>query len=224
MDSPHPFHLALWCLGAFLCGSIPFGLLVVRVLGKGDVRSQGSGNIGATNVSRVAGKGVGILVLLLDAAKGFGPVFAALHGGLPQEAVSVVALMAVAGHMFTPWLTFKGGKGVATAVGAALAFRWIAVMPCLGLFMVMLGLFRYVSLGSILAAALLPFTLGWAQGAFGKDRSSYLHSPPESPWVLVAWSVISLLVILKHRENIGRLWKGTESKLWGPKPMDGFNA
>ncbi len=194
--------LVLWCLGAFLCGSIPFGLLLVKLAGKGDVRAHGSGNIGATNVSRVGGKALGILTLLLDILKGFLPVFLAKRLGLDDTALSLLALAAVLGHMFTPWLKFRGGKGVATALGVALAFKAAMVLPALGVFIVLLLLFRYVSLGSVLAAVALPLILVW-QGA--------------APLVLILWAGLALLVILKHHENIRRLLQGTESPLWGAK-------
>jgi glycerol-3-phosphate acyltransferase PlsY len=180
--------LALGCLGAFLCGSIPFGLLLVKVAGKGDVREHGSGNIGATNVSRVGGKALGILTLLLDIAKGFLPVFVAKQLGWGESVLSLLA--------------FKGGKGVATALGVALAFRAAMVLPALGVFIVLLLVFRYVSLGSVMAALTLPLILAW-KGA------------PAA--VLLLWAGISLIVIVKHQENIRRLWKGTESPLWGAK-------
>ena len=194
--------LALGCLGAFLCGSIPFGLLLVKVAGKGDVREHGSGNIGATNVSRVGGKALGILTLLLDIAKGFLPVFIAKAFGWGESALSLLAICAVLGHVFTPWLRFRGGKGVATALGTALAFRAAMVLPALGVFIVLLLVFRYVSLGSVMAALTLPLILAW-KGA------------PAA--VLVLWAGISLIVIVKHHENIRRLLKGIESPLWGAK-------
>ncbi len=218
MPPPTSLQLALWCLGAFLCGSIPFGLLVVKVLGKGDVRTQGSGNIGATNVSRVAGKGVGMVVLLLDAAKGFAPTWC-FSRIWPESKVGIalVALAAVLGHMFSPWLKFRGGKGVATALGVCLATAWWLPMPGFALFLLALGLTRYVSLGSVLAALSLPFTTWWlVQPATG---GNHLYVLP--------WALLAVLVILKHRENIGRLLRGTEAKLWGSKvssPQDGFNA
>jgi len=194
--------LILACLGAFLCGSIPFGLVLVKLAGKGDVRQHGSGNIGATNVSRVGGKALGIVTLLLDVLKGFLPVFIAKKLGLGESVLSLLALSAVLGHVFTPWLKFKGGKGVATALGVALAFRAGMVLPALGVFIVLLIAFRYVSLGSVLAAVALPVILVW-KGA--------------TPVVLLLWVDISLIVILKHHENIRRLLKGQESPLWGAK-------
>ncbi len=194
--------LALGCLGAFLCGSVPFGLLLVKVAGKGDVREHGSGNIGATNVSRVGGKALGLLTLLLDIAKGFLPVFVAKQLGWGETALSLLALSAVLGHVFTPWLKFQGGKGVATALGVALAFRAGMVLPALGVFIVLLLVFRYVSLGSVLSAVALPLVLAWRGG------------PPP---VLILWAGLSLLVVIKHHENIRRLLKGTESPLWGAK-------
>src|SRR5512135_3546643 len=121
MPSTDPTSLFLGCLAAFACGSIPFGLVLVKLAGKGDVRQHGSGNIGATNVSRVGGKGLGMVTLLLDIAKGFLPVFLARQAAFPVDMQAALALCATAGHVFTPWLKFKGGKGVATALGAALA-------------------------------------------------------------------------------------------------------
>lgn len=197
--------LALGCLGAFLCGSIPFGLLLVKLAGKGDVRAHGSGNIGATNVSRVGGKALGILTLLLDILKGFLPVFLAKKAGLGEGALSLMALAAVLGHVFTPWLKFLGGKGVATALGVALAFRASMVVPPLAVFLVLVLVFRYVSLGSVAAAVALPATL-------------LLRGCP--PATILPWTGLALLVIVKHRENIGRLMKGTESPLWGAKKED----
>jgi glycerol-3-phosphate acyltransferase PlsY len=194
--------LVLWCLGAFLCGSIPFGLVLVKLAGKGDVRAHGSGNIGATNVSRVGGKGLGIVTLLLDILKGFLPVFLGKKLGLGESALSMLALWAVLGHVFTPWLKFRGGKGVATALGVALAFRASMVLPALGVFILLLLVFRYVSLGSVMSALALPVVLLW-KGA--------------TPMVLLLWVDISLIVIIKHHENIRRLLKGTESPLWGSK-------
>ncbi len=194
--------LILWCLGAFLCGSIPFGLVLVKLAGKGDVREHGSGNIGATNVSRVGGKALGIVTLLLDILKGFLPVYLAKQFSLGESALSMLALFAVLGHVFTPWLKFQGGKGVATALGVALAFRAAMVLPALGVFIVLVLAFRYVSLGSVMAAMALPFVLLW-KGA--------------TPLVILLWVDISFIVIAKHHENIRRLLKGTESPLWGTK-------
>lgn len=197
--------LALGCLGAFLCGSIPFGLVLVKLAGKGDVREHGSGNIGATNVSRVGGKALGIVTLLLDIAKGFLPVFLGKQLGWSESVLSLLALSAVLGHVFTPWLKFQGGKGVATALGVALAFRAAMVLPALGLFIALVLVFRYVSLGSAMAALALPLILAW-RGA--------------TPVVLILWAGISLIIIAKHHENIRRLLKGTESPLWGAKKED----
>src|SRR5690348_8566112 len=200
---PDPLQVLLWCAGAFLLGSVPFGLLIVRLAGKGDVRAHGSGNIGATNVSRVGGKGLGALTLLLDAAKGFLPVCLAARQDLPVDLCAALALCAVAGHVFTPWLGFKGGKGVATAVGAALAYRWPAVMPSLIVFVLLLAVFRRVSLGSVVGAAILPVAMGWPQetthtGAF-LGLKMELATKSQDPWQAVLfWAILALLVIAKH--------------------------
>ena len=219
MTSADPRSLVLWCLAAFLCGSIPFGLLLVKLAGKGDVRAHGSGNIGATNVSRVGGKGLGIVTLLLDILKGFLPVFLAKQAGLSLDLLSLLALTAVLGHVFTPWLKFQGGKGVATALGVILAVdAQLMVLP-LATFAFALWLTRHVSLGSILAAAMVPvqlilisrFTRTFG-GSFQKDLS-----------FLLPWTALVLLVIWKHRDNIRRLQEGTESKLWGAKKEAGHD-
>ena len=207
-------HLALWSLGAFLAGSVPFGLVLVKLAGKGDVRAHGSGNIGATNVSRVGGKALGIVTLLLDIAKGWLPVWLAAKLGVSFLGISLVALAAVAGHIFTPWLKFKGGKGVATALGAALGILPIAVLPSLGLFLLVLLTTRYVSLGSVLAAVLMPVSMVFF---LGRQPSSILLSGESYLMALAAWGLVFLLVIAKHHENLRRLLNGTESPLWGPK-------
>ena len=222
MESPlsfqfAPYQLVLWCLGAFLGGSIPFGLIVVKLLGRGDVRSKGSGNIGATNVSRVAGKGAGILVLLLDVAKGIVPVVLARRAGIEESFLPWIGFGAVSGHVFSPLLRFKGGKGVATAFGIVLAVQWrLGALP-LAFFVAALWLTRHVSLGSILAALMLPLevVLLTLSGPYGGFRALGEHAP-----YLMAWTSLAVLVIAKHHENIRRLQAGTESKLWGSSPED----
>ena len=220
MTSADPRSLVLWCLAAFLCGSIPFGLLLVKLAGKGDVRAHGSGNIGATNVSRVGGKGLGVVTLLLDILKGFLPVFLAKKAGVSLDLLSLLALAAVLGHVFTPWLKFQGGKGVATALGVILAVDAQLMLVPMGTFIFALWLTRHVSLGSILAAAMLPVQLylisSFARvfgGSLTKDLS-----------FLLPWTALALLVIWKHRDNIRRLQEGTESKLWGAKQEDPHDA
>ncbi len=229
MSSPEPLLLTLGCLGAFLCGSIPFGLLLVRLAGKGDVREHGSGNIGATNVSRVGGKALGIVTLLLDITKGFLPVYLAKSQGWDPAATAGVALAATAGHVFTPWLKFQGGKGVATALGAALAFHWLMVLPSMGVFVVLVALTRYVSLGSIVGSALMPvmlavlpeperiLSMGKAQFAVRIGLGGLLRWPTHDASVLILWSLLAGLVVVKHHENIRRLLTGTENPLWGAK-------
>lgn len=214
---PDPLQVLSWCLGAFLLGSTPFGLLLVKLAGKGDVRAQGSGNIGATNVSRVGGKGLGAVTLVLDAAKGYLPVWLALNHSLPLDVCAALALCAVAGHVFTPWLGFKGGKGVATAVGAALAYRWMAVLPSLGAFILLVALFRRVSLGSVIGAALLPIAMAWPHAIVDKHLGPFhLSLSDRDPWQAVLfWSLLALLVIVKHQANLRRLMTGTEPPLWG---------
>ena len=191
---------------AYLLGSIPFGYLIVKLKEGQDVRSSGSGNIGATNVLRTAGRGSAILTLVLDAAKGYLAVWlaGAISQGSPQ-AVALAAVAAVLGHLFPIFLMFKGGKGVATVLGV---FLYVSAMPILiagGSFLCVVVFFRYVSLGSLVAAVAFPAAyLLWA----------YPRNP--SPWLLCAVLVCSVLVIVRHHENIQRLWAGTERKLGAP--------
>ncbi len=212
MHTPNLNTFLLWCLGAYLAGSIPFGLLLVKLAGKGDVRCQGSGNIGATNVLRTGGKTLGILTLLLDVAKGFAPVWLAKHFGFPAEALSWVALAATAGHIFCPWLKFQGGKGVATALGAILGYHPALALPSLASFALLLGIFRYVSLGSVVAAlVLIPAALGF----FGAWACQPFLMGDLARYGIVAWVLLPMLVVRRHAANLQRLFNGTESKLWG---------
>lgn len=213
MPSAHAPFPVLWCLAAFACGSIPFGLILVKLAGKGDVRAHGSGNIGATNVSRVGGKALGLVTLLLDILKGVLPVLLARRAGLDFQMVSLVALCAVLGHMFTPWLKFNGGKGVATALGVIIATDPSLVVLPMTLFILALWLTRHVSLGSILAAAMVPVQILLVQRAFAMLGGSW----QKDLFALLPWLILAILVIWKHRENIVRLQAGTESKLWGVK-------
>jgi len=187
-----------WCLGAFLAGSIPFGLVLVKLAGKGDVRAHGSGNIGATNVMRAGGKALGIATLLLDALKGFLPVFLARTFGFAPEFLAFVALAAVLGHVFTPWLRFQGGKGVATAIGVLFGLVPVMALATLGVWLAVAYLTRYSSLAAIVAALFVPLGQLLVYGA--------------SPAVL-AISVMSLLLVWRHEANIRKLFAGTESKI-----------
>lgn len=223
MNTERLVSFLLWAVAAFVAGSIPFGLILVRLAGKGDVRQQGSGNIGATNVMRSGGKGLGILTLLLDAAKGYLPVFLAAHYMVPLRTppdmvvLAWIGLAAVVGHMYTPWLKFEGGKGVATALGVCLAYHPMMVVPALGTFVVLVAIFRYVSLGSVAAALVL---IPCALGMFGERFSgipSLAFQFGDMRYLLLAWVLLCGLVVRKHAANLQRLLKGTESKLFAKK-------
>lgn len=213
MHMPSSTTFLLWCLLAYVCGSIPFGLVLMKLAGKGDVRKTGSGNIGATNVLRSGGKALGIGTLALDVLKGFLPVFLAKRAGLPPEMLSWVALIGVIGHIFTPWLKFKGGKGVATALGVALAYHPLMVLPSLGTFIGLVAIFRYISLGSIAAAVVLPLA---ATGLLG-TRFCLQSLTPDPRWLVAGWVILSVLVIRAHAGNIQRLVTGQENKFGSQK-------
>ena len=199
---------------AYLIGSIPFSFLVVKVVAGKDVREHGSQNVGATNVARTAGKGPGIVALLLDIAKGYAVIVLARWivmrpdwpfqpGVLPWQSremwVALAGLIAVLAHMFPVWLRFHGGKGVATAMGAFLALDPKVIAGAILIFAIVLLLSRYVSLASIVSAASVPLFL------------RYLADAPF--WHIVISIGISIAVILKHHSNIARLVQGTERKL-----------
>ncbi len=195
---------------AYVLGSIPFGYLLVRLKGGGDVRETGSGGTGATNVTRRAGKKVGLLTLALDAMKGTLAVVLARwllteDYGIDWWVVTS-ALAAVAGHVFPVWLKFHGGKGVATGAGVFLGLAPLAVLCALPVFLVVVWATRYVSLGSITAAAALPLFV-WLI-----ERWRHAHAASLTP-LLMAAMIGGAFIIFMHRANIGRLVRGTESKL-----------
>jgi len=187
---------------SYLLGSIPFGYLLVRIFTGADVRTSGSGNIGATNVARKSPV-LGLVTLILDAAKGLTAVLLAqtlFDGSDRHQLMAVAALFAVVGHLFPVWLKFRGGKGVATSLGAFVLLTPKSIACMLLLFLILAAAFRYVSLGSVAAATAFPF-LAFATGEY------------QSPRELVIVVIVSLLVIWKHRRNIGRLIAGTEPRL-----------
>ena len=185
---------------AYLLGSIPFGYVLVRTFRNEDIRASGSGNIGANKVVRSGAKGLGIATLLLDLSKGYVAVQIAkfLSPGNFDLAV-VCAVVAILGHVFPVWLGFRGGKGVATALGVFIALVWPASLCILGVFAVVFLLTKYVSLASVLAAASFP--------PFG----FYFVRHP-SPIVIAGFLFIPILVCVKHNANIRRLLAGTESR------------
>jgi len=193
---------------SYLLGSIPFGYLLVHIFRGEDVRQSGSGNIGATNVSRKS-PALGALTLLCDALKGAAAVALASRlsgagmtaGVKPYQAMSLAALLAVLGHMFPVWLKFRGGKGVATGLGSFIVIAPKAVLVAAGIFIAVVVIFRYVSLGSITAVASFPL-LVYAMHEYG-----------DAPIALGIMAASSLLIIAKHHENIRRLVAGTESRL-----------
>ncbi len=180
---------------AYLLGSIPMGLIAVKLCGGVDPRGVGSGNIGATNVGRTSGRKAGVVTLIGDALKGAVPVLLAIYLGADEFVVAEVGLLAILGHMFSVYLGFRGGKGVATACGVFV----VICSPALGLsllvFVVVLLLLNFVSLASMAAALSMPVFL-------------YLNSEPIT---FVALGVIAaILIVYKHSSNIGKLIKGTE--------------
>ena len=208
---------------SFLLGSIPFGYVLVRIFRGQDVRKTGSGNIGATNVARTGSKGLAIATLLLDGLKGYTAValaewipdhvaiatssdthatLAVVDPHLTYLLAALAGLFVILGHMFTPWLGFKGGKGVAAAVGAFAAIAPRAVLVSLALFVLVVAITRYVSLGSMVGAALFPAAAYW------------LNPAMRVPLVMLPVVLASLLILLRHHGNIRRLVAGNENRLW----------
>lgn len=227
--------MQLWLcpLLAFLLGSIPFGLFIARAKGI-DIRQHGSGNIGATNVLRVVGKKHGIICLILDALKGFIPtllaitlirfegqstsftfqglldqgyVFGAADQWKAQTLQVVTGLLSILGHNYSPWVGFKGGKGIATSAGVLIALAPFAVLILILAWVVIFYTSRYVSVASIGAAALLPPTILYGSWRHGKLATGEWNKP-----LFVFSVIIAALAIWKHRANIRRLRDGTEAR------------
>ncbi len=208
-----PLAILAIAAAAYLLGSIPFGYLLVRIFRRQDIRSFGSGNIGATNVIRTGAHGLGAATFALDVLKGCSAVWL---GGLIaavlapdmalRNAQALAALFAVLGHMFTCWLHFRGGKGVATGFGVFLVAAPWAALAAIGVFFLVVAITRYVALGSILGAASFP-VFAW-----------FLVSGARPPFFLAAQFAVAFLIIVKHHSNIRRLIGGTENKLGAHKP------
>ena len=188
--------LILWAAIGYLLGSIPFGLILARVMGLGDLRNIGSGNIGATNVLRTGNKGAAAATLILDAAKGAVAVLLA-RAFAADDAVQVAALAAFLGHCFPVWLGFKGGKGVATFLGIWLAYAWPVGLLCCATWAAAVAIKRMSSIGALMAAS---FSTIWL---FYMDEGR----------AVVLGLVLTLLVFLRHSENIARIKAGTEPKI-----------
>lgn len=205
--------IALIAVLAYLLGSIPTGYLLVRLFKHQDIRSVGSGNIGATNVLRSGGKGLGAATFLLDMLKGSFAVWiggllgAHLLPGMPlRSAQALAALFAVLGHMFPIWLKFRGGKGVATGFGVFLVAAPLAALSAISVFFVILFLSRFVSLASILGAASFPIF------------ACFLVKGERPLFFIAVQCAVALLIIIKHHQNIRRLLSGTERRFGVAKP------
>ena len=188
--------------GAYVLGSIPFGVVLARAHGV-DLRQVGSGNIGATNVARALGRKWAIAVLIGDAAKGFAPVWLGRRLHVPDAQVALAGLAAIVGHMFTVFLRGRGGKGVATATGAFLAMAPLSVAGGILVFLIVILATRFVSLASMLSAASIPL---------------FLHYLARAPfWSVVLAIFIAIAIIAKHHSNIARLTQGTERRMGAPR-------
>lgn len=202
-------QMLLVIVSAYLLGSIPFGYLIVRGKVGDDIRQTGSGGTGATNVSRRAGKAAGIVTLVLDALKGsLAVIIARIVVGPATNVdwlVAAAAIAALVGHVFSVWLGFRGGKGVATGAGVFLILAPIALLCAGVVFLAIVSLTRYVSLGSIVAAVTIPLFV-WLQTVFVEPVADLRP-------LLTAAIAGALLIIFAHRGNIGRLAQGTESQL-----------
>jgi len=216
---PLEFKVWLHSLGiivaAYLLGSIPTGYLLVRFVRKQDIRTLGSGNIGATNVLRSGAKGLGAATFLFDVLKGaMAVVLGARLASVgfppipPHNAEALAALCAVLGHMFPIWLSLKGGKGVATAFGVFLVLVPYAALGALAVFALVFAIFRYVSLASITSALAFPLL-------------AYLIAPWARNYLILSIiGIVSGLVLVKHQQNVQRLMAGTEYRFGSKKPKD----
>jgi glycerol-3-phosphate acyltransferase PlsY len=215
IPAPHLLHSLVVILGiviialvAYLLGSIPFGYILVRVFRRQDIRSVGSGNIGATNVIRSGAKGLGVATFVLDVLKGCAAVWlgawiasALALGMVPRNAEALGVLFAVLGHMFPVWLRFHGGKGVATGFGVFLVAAPWAALSAIGTFFLVIALSRYVAVGSMIGAASFPF-YAW-----------FLVTGDRPAFYLAVQFAVAALILIKHHSNIRRLLEGKEYRL-----------
>ncbi|MCP1439571.1 glycerol-3-phosphate acyltransferase PlsY [Erwinia persicina] len=185
---------------AYLCGSISSAILVCRLFRLPDPRQNGSGNPGATNVLRLGGKAPALLVLLFDILKGMLPVWLAYHFGLSPFWLGLIAIAACLGHIYPIFFQFKGGKGVATAFGAIAPIGWDLTGLMTGTWLLTVLLSGYSSLGAIISALIAPFYVWWFK-----------------PQLTFPVAMLSCLVLLRHHDNIQRLWRGQETKIWKKK-------
>ena len=190
-------QIAAVILGYFI-GSVPFALLLARRWGTPDLRRIGSGNIGATNVLRASGVTAGLLVALLDIGKGAASVGLAERLNGPSGIPALAGLAAIVGHVYPIWLRFRGGKGVATAGGVFAALAPLAMLPALLVFLIAAWLTKYISLGSVLASAVLPVF-------------AYVTGSPAP--IVAAAAAAATLIVFRHRSNLARVWLGTERRL-----------
>jgi acyl phosphate:glycerol-3-phosphate acyltransferase len=203
-NSDHPWQLVtLAFAGGYLSGSVPYGLILSRMAGAGDIRKEGSGNIGATNVLRVAGKKTAALTLLLDALKGFVPVAVAAQVHLDYAVLA--ALGAFLGHLFPVWLRFRGGKGVATAIGVCFGFSWMIGAGVCGIWLLVAALSQYSSFSALTAFAIAPMIALRVTGDIQ---------------VTALILVIAVIIWIRHHANIRRLIQGTEGKINFKKKSD----
>lgn len=185
---------------AYLCGSISSAILLCRLSGLPDPRHNGSGNPGTTNVLRIAGKGAAIAVLVFDVLKGMLPVWLAYSFGVPPLYLGLIAIAACMGHIYPVFFHFKGGKGVATALGAIAPIGWDLTGLMAGTWLLTVLLSGYSSLGAIISALIAPFYVWWFK-----------------PQFTFPVAMLSCLILLRHHDNIQRLWRGQENKIWRKK-------
>jgi len=183
----------------YLAGAIPFGLVLTRLTGKGDIRAIGSGNIGATNVLRTGSKGLAALTLLLDGGKGAAAVLVMTRWG--TDPALIAGLFAVIGHNFPVWLRFQGGKGVATSLGVLIALAWPVGLAACATWLAVVAIFRYSSLAALVALAAAPFLSVWS----ADDR------------IAVVAALLTVLAFVRHHANIRRLLRGEEPRIGAKK-------
>ncbi|MGM0441247.1 MAG: glycerol-3-phosphate 1-O-acyltransferase PlsY [Elusimicrobiota bacterium] len=194
--SENILQVILFILGSFIVGAIPFAFIITKIFSGKDIRTVGSGNPGATNVVRALNIKFGLVVLILDMLKGAVPVYLGIKLGFPAYLVNIVAVAVVLGHDFTPFLNFKGGKGVAASLGIFLVIDYVPTLIVVFIAFLLTSVFKFVSFGSVVASVSYPVLL------YVLGKSEYL-------WLAI---ILGFLIIWSHRENLRRLWYGEEKE------------